>query len=109
MLLGGGALVAGGAAQGSPSSTCGAQASSVATGVASRRAELQQVLTPAGSALVTTGSHGLAALRQSLDAALGCRIQIEKVAPAPVVSGDVPQAPWRIREMAGGPPHCAVV
>ena len=41
--------------------------------------------------------------------ALSCVDQAEKPAPAPVVSGELEQPAWLIREMGGGPPHCSVV
>jgi hypothetical protein len=41
--------------------------------------------------------------------ALDCVVPAEKPAHVPVVSGEVEQPAWLIKEMSGGPPHCSVV
>ena len=41
--------------------------------------------------------------------AFSCVVPAEKPAHVPVVSGEVEQPAWLIREMAGGPPHCSTV
>lgn len=41
--------------------------------------------------------------------ALDCVVPAEKPAHVPVVSGEVEQPAWLIKEVSGGPPHCSVV
>lgn len=112
VLIGGGAFLAGTTwSSASAGVACVAPVSEIATDIAARRVDLTQVLIPAGSSLVATGSHGFRSLSHSLDEALGCEaFQAHVAAPAApaVAEEDVPQPMWRIREAAGLPPHCAV-
>ena len=100
--LGGASFVGVTAARGSSPAFCGTQGASVKTAVAARRHQLQQVVTPLLPGVqvrtLVTGGSGT----------LDCAGRAESVAPAPV-SGEVQQPAWLVREMAGGPPHCAVV
>ncbi len=41
--------------------------------------------------------------------ALACVVPAEKPAQVPVVSGEVEQPAWLLREMAGGPAHCSEI
>ena len=71
--LGGGALVVGVSASAPPTrAACVAPVSAAVSDLGIRHAELTQILTPAGTSLISSGSRGLVAARESLQEALGC-------------------------------------
>lgn len=109
VVLGGGVLLVGVSAPPS-GAACVAPASSAVSAIGSRRAELTQILTPAGSALVPSRPTGLVALRQSLNEALGCPTeQVERLVPAaPVVTDAVSQGAV-VPQPESKSPNCRIV
>ncbi|MGH2784904.1 MAG: hypothetical protein ACRDJ1_06565 [Actinomycetota bacterium] len=105
VVLGGGAVLVG---VSTPSSGAGCVAAPAVSGIATRRVELTQILTPAGSALVSNASTGLAEIRRSLNQALGC--EAEQVAPAvpAVVEGGSQQA-VTVSVKSSKSPNCRIV
>ncbi|MGH2793833.1 MAG: hypothetical protein ACRDKG_05970 [Actinomycetota bacterium] len=105
-VLGGGTLLVG-VSSSSSGAGCVAPAPAV-SGVATRRVELTQILTPAGSALVSNGSTGLIALRQSLNEALGCEAKQVSPAVSTAVEGVSEPAP-SISAKSRMSPNCRIV
>jgi hypothetical protein len=109
-VFGGGALVVGVSASAPPTrAACVAPDSAAVLTLGDRQAELTQILTPAGSSLISSGSRGLVGLRESLNESLGCAKAVEQPAAAVSVVG-VPatQVPSPYGKSANSP-NCRIV
>ena len=108
--LGGGALVAGVSASAPPTrAVCAAPESAAVSDLGLRQAELTQFLTPNGSSLISSGSRGLVAVRESLRRALCAEQAVEQPAPAlSVVGVPATQVPSPYGKSAKSP-NCRIV
>ena len=107
--LGGGALVAGVSASAPPTrAVCAAPESAAVSDLGLRQAELTQVLTPGGTSLISRGSRGLVAMRESLRDALCAEKAVEQPAAVPVVGDAASQAPSPYGKSAKSP-NCRIV
>jgi hypothetical protein len=109
--LGGGAFGVGVSASAPPTrAACVAPTSAAVSDLGIRHAELTQILTPAGTSLISSGSRGLVGLREALNEALGC---VEESAGLPVPA--VPAAAEAALQAGAVPrpesksPNCRIV
>ena len=108
--LSGGALMAAVSASAPPTrAVCATPESAAVSDLGLRQAEFIQVLTPGGSSLISSGSRGLVALRESLRDALCAEQAADQPAPAvPIVAEAVSQAPSPYGKWAKSP-SCRIV
>ena len=103
LLLARGSAIAGSSAdQGTAEITCPTDAAELVPVVTAPAGKLGRVLAP----VVAKDSIEL---KNALGSALTCADPAKKIAPDPVVSGELRQPAWLIREMSGGPPHCSAL
>jgi len=109
--FGGGALVVGASTSAPPTrAACVAPTSAAVSDLGIRNAELTQILTPAGTSLISSGSRGLVAFRESLQEALGCVEQSSglSVPAVPAVAEAASQAAAVPRPESRSP-NCRIV
>lgn len=108
-VFGGGALVVGVSASAPPTrAACVAPDSAAVLTLGDRQAELTQILTPAGTSLISSGSRGLVGLRESLNEALGCAKAVEQPSAVSVVGVPATQVPSPYGKSANSP-NCRIV